>query len=395
MQVLRIVAHLQHAEQRRNARIMAEAQVGAVVIACNGRICSAQHVPDYRAAYRGIQAYSAFFAMDEPGYELAVVQTPARHKVIGGKEREGVVSLSVVHGFKNMDSYKQIVFELGCSLSGKLLHGTEVGEEIFRMQLGLIDLVQGVEHLVHAGFFRTLDALGAVTEHVPVAVSGEYAHLQVRLTALEPHIEIAHGLDYAVHVRRAACNYLAVLLPEDFGTAVIEPFGYSLLFEAAFGSEGAFDPFVFLLEPYHLVAQFLALWGKKSLLPEFHEPRGVLAVEAVGGLVTRTVASVMGYIEWLEAFRSRGVVDLWNYVGMVHTCCVVGVLFNRFPIYLCIGLRADKTEGNDVASYCKDGLFHIPKTINFWYSLACLVAPEGATRLRSAMVSLPAGYLCE
>ena len=193
----------------------------------------------------------------------------------------------------------------------------------------------------------------------------------------------------------AAGDYRPVFLVEDLRTAVIEPFGYSLLFEAAFGSEGAFDPFVFLLEPYHLVAQFLALWGKKSLLPEFHEPRGVVAIEAVGGLVAGTVTSVMGYVEGFEAFRSRGVVDLWNYVGVVHTCCVVGVLFNRFPVYLRIGLRADKTEGNDVASYCKDGLFHIPKTINFWYSLACLVAPEGATRLRSAMVSLPAGYLCE
>ena len=81
--------------------------------------------------------------------------------------------------------------------------------------------MQGVQHLVHSGFFRPLDVLGAVAEHVPVAVSCEYAHLQVRLTALEPHIEIAHGLDYAVHVRRAACNYLAVLLPEDFGAAVI------------------------------------------------------------------------------------------------------------------------------------------------------------------------------
>ena len=110
-----------------------------------------------------------------------------------------------------------------------------------------------------------------------------------------------------------------------------------------------------LLEPYHLVAQFLALWGKKSLLPEFHEPRGVLAVEAVGGLVTRTVASVMGYIEWLEAFRSRGVEDFRGDVRMVNSCREVRVLLYQLLGNLSAAARAYKAESKCHGGYCRSG----------------------------------------
>ena len=133
-----------------------------------------------------------------------------------------------------------------------------------------------------------------------------------------------------MYIGGAAGDNLAVFLPEDFGTAVVQPFGYTLLLEASTGGEGAFRTFMFLLEPYHLIAELLSFFGQKPILSELHQPRGVLAVESVGGLVTRTVAPVMGHIERLEAFRSRGVVDLGNNVRMVNTCSEVRILLYNF-----------------------------------------------------------------
>ena len=93
-----------------------------MVIACDGLVSGTQHIPYYRTAYRGIYAYSSFFAVDEPGNELAVVQASASYKVVSGEEGERVVAFDIVHSLEYMGGYEEIVFEGGCRFAGKFLH---------------------------------------------------------------------------------------------------------------------------------------------------------------------------------------------------------------------------------------------------------------------------------